>query len=109
MCIRTETCTRIRLEALFVTAENNPDVFQCVNRGDLRHEMRLPHKSNRLVTQQPPRRVSKALQTERPVPAACCLRPSTENATPSWRISAVARGYGWGEVCPKAMAGAIWG
>ena len=49
MCIHTETCTRLWLEAVFVTAENNPDIFQWVNCGDLRHGIQLHHKRNKLL------------------------------------------------------------
>lgn len=89
-------------EALFGTAKNNPDVFHRVNCGDLRYEIQLHHKRNKLVTHQLPDEISKVLQMRETSPSCLLPESSMENIIPSWRISVVARGYGWGEVCPKS-------
>lgn len=109
MCVHTETCTQIWPEVLFVTAENNPDIFQWVNCADLHHGIQLHHKRNELDSQNLPDESERCYRVRETSPS--CLLPDSiqgEHHTIMENVSGC-QGLRWREVFPKVMAGTIWG
>ena len=110
MCIHTETCTRIWPEALFVTAENNPDIFQWVNCADLHHGIQLRHKRNELDSQNLPDESERCYRVRETSPS--CLLPDSiqgEHHTSMENPLAVARRYGGEKCAPKLWQGQFGG